>query len=149
MHTLWPPLVVALLGLAVSACDPRGAPDRESPEAGVRQQPAASAVDAIPPPTQPSANQEDTLMVATEGAPGLYLTNSAGSALYMLEGNEKGDRCSDEACLAAWPPMLASAAVPSADVGLQPALVGQLAVVLTDRCRGRCFACTYPRARRP
>lgn len=126
MHTLWPSMVVALLGLAVSGCDPRSPPGGASPEAEVRPQPAASATDAVPPAAAPSATQEDTLMVATEGASGPYLTNSAGSALYMLEGNENGTRCSTEECLAAWPPMLASAAVPSADAGLQPALVGQL-----------------------
>lgn len=63
------------------------------------------------------------LVVATEGGPAPYVANSAGAALYALEGDTDGSRCTGE-CTRVWPPMLVADALPSHTPGLEASMIG-------------------------
>src|SRR5690606_40207638 len=62
------------------------------------------------------------LHVSSEGRAGPYLTDSAGSALYTLEGDSDGSGCVD-ACRDAWPPLLVGDVAPTGSERLQVAMV--------------------------
>ena len=65
-----------------------------------------------------------SLTVATlEGVDGPYVADSAGNAVYFLEGDTDGSKCVD-ACTVAWMPVLVTSATPSGAPGLDAALVG-------------------------
>lgn len=63
--------------------------------------------------------------VATEGAPGPYLVNAAGSALYHVEGDTDGSKCTGE-CTGAWPPFIVDDIAPTAGDGLKAGLLGSI-----------------------
>ncbi|MDQ2703296.1 MAG: hypothetical protein M3Y70_10940 [Pseudomonadota bacterium] len=65
------------------------------------------------------------LIVATEGGPAPYLANSAGSALYTLQGDTDGSKC-DQACTHVWPPMTVVDAVPTHTPGLEAGNIGTI-----------------------
>lgn len=68
-----------------------------------------------------------TLMESQAMAPGggTYVTDSAGNALYMLEGNRDGTKCTG-ACLEAWPPLLVGDAQPTAGPSLEASMVASM-----------------------
>lgn len=67
-----------------------------------------------------------SLTVATlEGLDGPYIADSAGNAVYFLEGDSDGSKCVD-ACTVAWMPVLVTGAMPSGAPGLDAALVGTI-----------------------
>ncbi|MCE7032963.1 hypothetical protein LY625_10120 [Lysobacter sp. GX 14042] len=72
---------------------------------------------------RPAAMGDAPLAVAEEGAGGPYLTNSAGSALYYVEGDTDGSACTGD-CTRAWPPFLAGDTMPGASAGLQAGMIG-------------------------
>lgn len=91
---------------------------------------------AVPPASAPGGTIEGTgqlgqdrdvragaIMLATDGASGPYLANSAGSALYYLEGDIDGSGCV-EACTEAWPPALVGEVAPSAGAQVDASLLG-------------------------
>ena len=66
---------------------------------------------------------DTTLTVATlEGVDGPYISDSAGNALYFLEGDSDGSKCVD-ACTVVWMPVAVTAATPSGGPGLDASLV--------------------------
>src|SRR5690606_41303555 len=66
---------------------------------------------------------DTTLTVATlEGVDGPYISDSAGNALYFLEGGRDGSKCVD-ACTVVWMPVAVTAATPSGGPGLDASLV--------------------------
>jgi len=71
---------------------------------------------------RPAELGDTPLAVAGEGA-AAYLTNSAGSALYYVEGDRDGSGCTGE-CVSAWPPLLVGDAMPGASAGLQAGMIG-------------------------
>lgn len=54
---------------------------------------------------------------------GSYLVDSAGRAVYMLEGDRDGSKCTGS-CLQAWPPLLVTESRPTAGPNLEPSMVG-------------------------
>ena len=65
-----------------------------------------------------------SLTVATlEGVDGPYIADSAGNAVYFLEGDTDGSKCVD-ACTVAWMPVLVTSATPSGAPGLDASQVG-------------------------
>ena len=122
-------LCAAVLGLVLAGCNQDVEPPETASEAPAT--PAAEPAQPAPAPTGTAGATPDTaaaesaLKVASDGAPGPYITNSAGNALYLLEGNTDGTKCTDD-CLKAWPPLLVADAAPTAGAGLQAALVGQI-----------------------
>ncbi|HEU4813348.1 MAG TPA: hypothetical protein VFS99_03880 [Xanthomonadaceae bacterium] len=94
----------------------------------------AALPDLVPPATTEPVDDmtagtdtSGTITVATADDGGTYLTDSAGNAVYMLEGDPEGDACVGD-CLETWPPVLVTDVQPSVDVGvdLDPALVGTM-----------------------
>jgi predicted lipoprotein with Yx(FWY)xxD motif len=71
---------------------------------------------------RPAELGDAPLAMAGEGD-GAYLTNSAGSALYYVEGDQDGSACTGD-CLRAWPPMLVGDTMPSSSAGLQAGMIG-------------------------
>lgn len=56
---------------------------------------------------------------------GSYLADSAGSAVYMLEGDRDGSKCTGN-CLRVWPPLLVGETRPTAGPNLDPSMVGSV-----------------------
>jgi len=67
----------------------------------------------------------NVLTVATAGGPGPYLVNSAGSALYYVEGDTDGAKCVDQ-CIEVWPPLLVAEAAPTPGAELEAGLLGTI-----------------------
>jgi predicted lipoprotein with Yx(FWY)xxD motif len=87
----------AVLALAVTLA--LGACQRSEPAATAAAEPAAPApAEPAPAPATPSVG---TLVVGGEGTD-RYLTDNAGRAVYVLDGDDTGTRCVDD-CLRAWP----------------------------------------------
>lgn len=55
-----------------------------------------------------------------------YLVDGAGRALYMLEGDRAGEKCTGD-CLKAWPPVLMETAQPTGETGLPGAMISTAA----------------------
>src|SRR5690606_28038395 len=64
-----------------------------------------------------------TLMGSTTGAPGPYLTDDDGRAIYFLEGDTDGSTCTGP-CLELWPPVIAGDTTPGVDGDLKAGLLG-------------------------
>ena len=118
----------AVIALALATgCEP-GPPDDQTP--GGTDGDAVAMPDANPAArvegtgqlgagtNAPDASATSLIQVATAGGPGPYLTNSAGSALYFMEGDTDGSKCVD-ACTEAWPPVLVEDVAPTAGPELQ------------------------------
>lgn len=118
------PLPAALLMLlAASACTrQQAAPGNDSADAGASNVPAA-ATPATPQPAADAAAGSNPLIVATAGASSPYVADSAGVALYALDGDGDGSGCTGE-CTRTWPPVLVEGAAPSDSAGLQASMVG-------------------------
>ena len=65
------------------------------------------------------------IIVATAGAAGPYLANSAGSALYFVEGDTDGSKCTGP-CTEVWPPFLVGEVAPAASAPLQAGMLGTI-----------------------
>ncbi len=114
-------LFAALLVAGLAGCDANDDAD------------VAASPDLVPPAaTEPAdgmtaGTDAGTITVATADDGGTYLTDSAGNAVYMLEGDPEGDACVGD-CLETWPPVLVTDVQPSVDLGvdLDPALLGTI-----------------------
>lgn len=87
--------------------------------------PAAS--DSIP---QPSGNTGATpagatLMLVSQGAHAPFIANSAGNALYYVDGDMDGRTCTGP-CMQAWPPVTIEAQQPSGAAGLEGAKIATI-----------------------
>lgn len=96
---------------------------------GGTQVAAPRMADAPPPrqqttPTGPATPSRGAVLQLAQHAEsgGTYLTDSAGNALYAIEGETQGEKCTG-ACLEAWPPLLVGDVQPSAGAGAQASLV--------------------------
>lgn len=89
-----PALLALALSLALGACN------RSDPDATAVAEPATPAA-PDPTPEPADAPSVGTLVVAGEGND-RYLTDNAGRAVYVLEGDDTGTRCVGD-CLHAWP----------------------------------------------
>lgn len=135
-------LTVALLaGLSLVACKPGsgandtladGATDRASDGNGSTSVgPGGPPTNAASPSEGNAASQETanaagnaaaTVMVAAQGS---HLTDSAGNALYYVDGDTDGSKCTGP-CLQAWPPVTISEAQPTGAPGLQGAMIATI-----------------------
>lgn len=75
---------------------------------------AASPLETPPDMARDGGTRGPLLTVAGDGTGPGYLTDSAGQALYVLEGNVGGRNC-DAACEEVWPPVLAGDTEPTVD----------------------------------
>lgn len=99
-----------MLGLA--ACQDR------TDDTPVPERAPATAEPVAGPARQAAGPSAGNLTVVNGRAPGPYLADDAGSALYALEGDRAGSGCVG-ACLEAWPPVLAGDSQPGVGAGLQ------------------------------
>lgn len=111
------------IGCVVVGCAVAAGCRREAPGTGdttervtVAEQPAASASPA-------AAASANTLQLVTAGVPQPYLGDGAGRALYYLEGDANGGKCTGD-CTRAWPPLLASETMPAGSANLQTGMIG-------------------------
>ena len=108
------PAVLALAAiLALGACN------RSELATSAVAEPAAPA--AAEPAPVPATASVGTLVVGGEGTE-RYLTDNAGRAVYVLEGDDTGTRCVDD-CLLAWP-VVGGAAPVSGVPEVDGALIG-------------------------
>lgn len=120
-------LCAAVLAVGLAGCnrtddDVAAAPDLVPPA-------ATDATTDMPPAgtDMTPTGGEGVLTVATAGSGGIYIADSAGNALYMLENDADGTACVGD-CLETWPPVLVTDAQPTVDLGvdLDPALLGTI-----------------------
>ena len=119
------PLALALAGLLAAAGCTRqaAAPGNDSAAASASNVPDAGSRVTPQPASADAAAGSSPLMVATEGASAPYVADSAGIALYALDGDKDGSRCTGE-CTQTWPPVLVEGATPSDSPGLQAGMIG-------------------------
>lgn len=139
MHKRYPTALGVLIATAaLAACSPStdegipaGADTTPGEPAGLAET-ADTAQQAVPtagnPGVPPRAESVTgtTLMVAAAGATDPYLADSAGSALYTIEGKTEASACAD-ACTEVWPPLLAQDGQPTVGPQLQAGMVGTIA----------------------
>ena len=108
----------AVLMLGVAGCN------REALDTEVAATPPVDTTPAEPTaaPTPTTPAPAGTLTLAT-GAPGSYVADNTGRAVYVLEGDENGSKCTGD-CLAAWPPLLADAPPVAGSPSLQGVMIG-------------------------
>lgn len=136
-------LAVALLAtLALAACK-GGSADDDSLATGANDKPSESSgatnVGPSPPPVDsagPAVGDQSsesvgntsappagaTLMLVSQGTHAPYLSNAAGNALYYVEGDTDGSKCTG-ACTQSWPPVTAEAQQPTGAPGIQGAMI--------------------------
>ena len=111
MRKSTPAILVASLALALGACN-RNDTDiaaTEAAEAAAADAAAASTVDGAA-DTSATATPSVGSLVVGGTATDRYLTDNAGRAVYILEGDDTGTRCIDD-CLQAWPVVAGGAPV--------------------------------------
>ncbi|WP_187770622.1 hypothetical protein [Cognatilysobacter lacus] len=138
-------LGAALIGaLALTACKGRGsndtlaegATDRPSESSGATNAgPGAPPVDSAGPGSGDAISQPagvtsapgpgPTLMLVSQGAHAPFLGNAAGNALYYVDGDTDGSKCTGP-CLQTWPPVTIEAQQPTGAPGLQGAMISTI-----------------------
>lgn len=115
----------------VAGCNPQNTDDTLSDDERAVATAPVTAPPTAAPPGQPVAQGPAMLGVAT-GAAGEYVADGQGRAVYMLEGDTGGSKCT-AACLEEWPPLRAgqgvadgttAAAGAALPAGLRSELVG-------------------------
>ena len=125
----------AVIALAlVAGCEP-GPPDDQTPgdaDGDTVAMPDANPAARVEGTGQLGVGVDNTgalaanqIQVATAGGPSPYLANSAGSALYFMEGDSDGSGCVD-ACTEAWPPVLVDEVAPTAGPQLQGGMLATI-----------------------
>lgn len=100
---------------------------REAPGTGdttdrvtAAEQPAGATAPNAPAADAATAN---TLQLVTAGVAQPYLADRSGRALYYVEGDTDGSKCTGD-CTRAWPPLLANETMPAGSANLQPGMIG-------------------------
>lgn len=99
----------------------------QAPEAMPQTMPATPATTTPGTGMPTAAVTGHTLVESETPGPngGTYLADSAGQAVYMLEGDRDGSKCTG-ACLTVWPPLLVGDTQPTAGPNLEPSMVGSV-----------------------
>ena len=112
--------------LALGGCN-RAAED------GTHMEAPATADGEMRSPTGPggtlvtdAADASGSLTVMSVGGPGAFVADNDRRAVYMLEGDVDGDKCT-AACLTQWAPLFPPTGEPTVSDGLSPALIGTVA----------------------
>jgi predicted lipoprotein with Yx(FWY)xxD motif len=111
-------LAIAMVALGIAGCS------RDADTEVAATAPPVSATTPPPADTQPTA----VALTLAESPAGTYVADSTGRAVYILEGDATGTKCTGD-CLAAWPPVLAASATPGPGAG---GLQGQIGTVQRD-----------------
>lgn len=111
--------LAAAVGLAACQQGDVGPPDGSAPAS----LPADAEIQE-PERATPAQAERRPIVTVSDNEP-WHLVDSAGQALYVLDGNRDGSRC-DAACEDAWPPVLAEDAEPMADPGGLQAELGTM-----------------------
>lgn len=127
-------LALGLGGVVLlSGCDQS---DRQTDagEARSRAEAGQDQAQAVTPPQRPTGTPApiqqgrempgaENTTLAMSGTSSSHLVDGAGSAVYVLAGNEDGSKC-DAACEEVWPPVLANATQPDAGEGVEASRIG-------------------------
>jgi predicted lipoprotein with Yx(FWY)xxD motif len=135
--------VAVAAALALAAC---GRGDNDTLAEGTFDRPSASSgasnVGPSPPPVnsagpassdpipQPSGNTGAapagaTLTLVPQGAHAPFIANAAGNALYYVDGDTDGSKCTGD-CLQTWPPVTVDTQQPSGAAGLEGAKIATI-----------------------
>jgi predicted lipoprotein with Yx(FWY)xxD motif len=99
---------------------------REAPDTGdiTREvtRPEQPAAGTTAPAVTAATTHPAALQLVTAGAAQPYLSDSAGRALYYVEGDKDGSKCTGD-CVRAWPPLLADETMPTGSANVQPNLI--------------------------
>ena len=120
--------------LALAACGDRS--DRRTDAGEARSQAEAGQPDAprprstgtpaaVPGTGMQGGIESENATLAMSGTPSSHVVDGAGSAVYVLAGNEDGNKC-DAACEEAWPPVMAHESQPTAGAGVEAGRIGTL-----------------------
>lgn len=122
-HRMLAAISSLVLALALGGCD-RAAED------GTHMDPPATADGEMPSPTGPggtlvtdAADASGSLTVMSVGGPGDFVADNDRRAVYMLEGDLDGDKCT-ASCLTRWAPLFPPTGEPTVSGGLSPVLIG-------------------------
>lgn len=78
------------------------------------------------PVSMPGATTSGATLVLAQGSPrGAYLSNAAGNALYFVEGDTDGSKCTGD-CVGSWPPVVSTGVQPSGGPGLEGAKIATI-----------------------
>jgi predicted lipoprotein with Yx(FWY)xxD motif len=119
-------IIILVAAVCAAACRPTpeapGVSDDAVPTADDQSAGGPSSGDpgAAPAAAPPAGTNEVSVKAA--GASHGYLTDSANSALYFLEGNQNGEKC-DVACQETWPPVTAAGGRTVAGEGARPEML--------------------------
>lgn len=116
----------AIAALSLTACDRgervSGATDMPG-NRGEREPTTPAPATSAPAATPAARDQAAAALMLAPGGPKPHVVNSAGTALYALEGDVNGNRCG-AGCVEVWPPFLGNDAQPTAGEGLRAELIG-------------------------
>ena len=98
-------LCAAALAVGVTGCTAERTDDTLDEDRAAAVEPATAPVDTATPADTTPGPAAARLTVATS-ADGQYLTDRQNRAVYMLEGDGDGSKCT-AACVEAWPPLRA------------------------------------------
>jgi predicted lipoprotein with Yx(FWY)xxD motif len=117
-----PALAVAAVGLA-TACGGGSSSSSSSPSTASTPASSGNAYGSQPASTpSPGSNATVSLKTAS-GAPGKFLVDSSGRALYLWAADKGNASTCSGACAQAWPP-LTTAGTPKAGSGVKASLLG-------------------------
>lgn len=117
-------LCTALAALGLAGCNQPGEGNSlgDSPPANARAQ-TPSKVGQGGTLVTDAADAAGSLTVMSVGGPADYVADSRRRAVYLLEGDSDGSKCT-EACLRQWAPLFPPTAEPTVSGNLAPALIG-------------------------
>lgn len=122
-HRILVTLGAMSLALVLGACN-------RAADEGTHMKPPATADREMPSPTGPggtlvtdAADASGSLTVMSVGGPGDFVADNDRRAVYMLEGDIDGEKCT-ASCLTQWAPLFPPTGEPTVSDGLSPVLIG-------------------------
>jgi predicted lipoprotein with Yx(FWY)xxD motif len=118
-----PAIAVVAVGLATACGSSSGAPASASSGAPASASSGGGAYGARPAATPAASSGSAVSLKTASGAPGTFLVDSQGRALYLWVADKGSSSTCSGACAQAWPPLTTTGA-PKAGSGVKASLLG-------------------------